>query len=342
MIKLVNLLKENEEEGGITGVKSQYDITLGSKSGNLSPILAALDNTENYGIYLSNLINTDPRIKELVAKEFSPSGGPNMKIAKATEMWNKGTPKFRNDKQQILKDRLRKKGVEFEDNDWSQLSFKSLPKEARNMNTFFIEKSKPAMDEFIKSVAKSIGILNYEESEGELIFPTKSNPKKDVTKKIIKTVMDNADISDYQIGQREVGTGGEDGGKIKDKPTKPTTETATLTTTLSDEIDAKDLEKKLKKQFNIPNAKYSITKKEDEDGLDSYKLVITGITPAQRANMQAVTTAFTQDLMESHNRMLKMAGILTEDKIHINNFISGLKNFNNELKDVMNKNGYDV
>jgi hypothetical protein len=141
------------------------------------------------------------------------------------------------------------------------------------MNIFFIEKSKPAMDEFIKSVAKSIGILNYEESEGELVFPTKTNPKKDVTKKIIKTVMDNAGISDYQIAQREIGTSDEDGKKVKDKPGKPTIETATLTTTLFDEIDAKDLEKKLKKQFTIPNAKYEIKTMEDEDGLDSYKQI---------------------------------------------------------------------
>jgi hypothetical protein len=137
MIKLINLIQENEEEQGGVGNKVQYDITLSSKSGNLSPLIDALKNMDNYGMYLSNLINTDPRIKELVAQEFSPSGGPNMKVAKATDMWNKGTPRFRQQKQQILKDRLTKKGIKFEDGDWSSLSFKSLPKEARNMNIFF-------------------------------------------------------------------------------------------------------------------------------------------------------------------------------------------------------------
>jgi hypothetical protein len=310
MIKLVNLIQENEEEQGGVGNKVQYDITLSSKNGNLSPLIDALKNMDNYGMYLSNLINTDPRIKELVAQEFSPSGGPNMKVAKATEMWNKGTPRFRQQKQQILKDRLTKKGIEFEDGDWSSLSFKSLPKEARNMNIFFIEKSKPAMDEFIRSVAKDVGILDYSEDNGELLFPTKSNPKKDVTRKIIKTVMGNAGISDYQLSQRETTTDGETREKTFKPATPSKSETTKLTTTLSDELDAKDLEKKLKKQFNIPNAKYSIEKFDDEDGLDSYKLIITGITPAQRANMQTVTTSFIQDLMESNNRMLKIAGII--------------------------------
>jgi hypothetical protein len=310
MIKLTSLILENEEEQGTTKDKVQYDITVSSKNGNLSPIVDALKNMDNYGIYLSNLINTDPRIKELVAKEFSPSGGPNMKVAKATEMWNKGTPKFRQQKQQILKDRLRKKGIEFEDGDWSGLSFKSLPKEARNMNIFFIEKSKPAMDEFIRSVAKDVGILTYMEDNGELLFPSKSNPKKDVTRKIIKTVMDNANITDYQISQRETTTDGETKEKSIKKSSPNKSETTKLTTTLTDEIDAKDLEKKLKKQFNIPNAKYTIEKVEDEDGIDSYKLIVTGITPAQRANMQTITTSFIQDLMESNNRMLKIAGII--------------------------------
>jgi hypothetical protein len=309
-LKLMSIFNENEEEQGGTGPKVQYDITLSNKSGDLQPLIDALEDMGNYGMYLSNLINTDPRIKELVAQEFSPSGGPNMKVAKATEMWNKGTPKFRQQKQQTIKDRLTKRGIEFEDNDWSNLSFKSLPKEARNMSIFFIEKSKPAMDEFIRSVAKNTGILDYSEDGGELLFPSKSNPKKDVTRKIIKTVMGNAGITDYQLSQRETTTDGETKEKTTKQSSTSKSETTKLTTTLFDEVDAKDLEKKLKKQFNIPNAKYSIEKTEDEDGLDSYKLIVTGITPAQRANMQTVTTAFTQDLMESHNRMLKIAGII--------------------------------
>jgi hypothetical protein len=63
-------------------------------------------------------------------------------------------------------------------------------------------KTKDAIDNFVKSLTSRPTLLNYEVKEDMLIFPKEKNPTKDLTKKIIKTVMDTAGIS-YKLKEKE-------------------------------------------------------------------------------------------------------------------------------------------
>lgn len=71
----------------------------------------------------------------------------------------------------------------------------------------FPPKSKPAIDHFIKKYNERYGsnmnLLNFEILSGDaLTFPFDKNPQKELTRKIIKTVMDNAGIK-YELDSIE-------------------------------------------------------------------------------------------------------------------------------------------
>jgi hypothetical protein len=55
-------------------------------------------------------------------------------------------------------------------------------------------KTKQAIDDLVKSVTSTPNLLKYEVKGKEIVFPKSNNPSKDLTKKIIKVVMDNAGI----------------------------------------------------------------------------------------------------------------------------------------------------
>jgi hypothetical protein len=59
----------------------------------------------------------------------------------------------------------------------------------------FPPKTKQAIDDFIKDFNSNIDILKYNIDNNNLIFPKHQNPEKGLTKKIIKTVMDNAKLN---------------------------------------------------------------------------------------------------------------------------------------------------
>ncbi len=63
-------------------------------------------------------------------------------------------------------------------------------------------KTKDAIDAFVKSQTSKPNLLKYDVKGNTLVFPKGSNPAKDLTKKIIKTVMDSAGI-DFTIKEKE-------------------------------------------------------------------------------------------------------------------------------------------
>lgn len=66
----------------------------------------------------------------------------------------------------------------------------------------FPVKTKQAMDDFIKTFKSKPNLLKFTPKGDTLVFPQKTNPSKDLTKKIIKTVLDNAGI-EYDVKEKE-------------------------------------------------------------------------------------------------------------------------------------------
>ncbi len=67
----------------------------------------------------------------------------------------------------------------------------------------FPPKTKQALDDFVKKFTSKPQLVKFTVGGNSLIFPQKDNPTKDLTKKIIKTVLDNAGIK-YKISEKEV------------------------------------------------------------------------------------------------------------------------------------------
>ena len=66
----------------------------------------------------------------------------------------------------------------------------------------FPPKTKQAMDDFTKQFTSKPQLVSYTVKGNSLVFPQKDNPTKDLTKKIIKTVLDNAGVS-FKLSEKE-------------------------------------------------------------------------------------------------------------------------------------------
>jgi hypothetical protein len=66
----------------------------------------------------------------------------------------------------------------------------------------FPVKTKQAIDDFVKSLTSTPTLLSYDVKGKEIVFPKSNNPSKDLTKKIIKIVMDNAGIK-FKLSDKE-------------------------------------------------------------------------------------------------------------------------------------------
>jgi hypothetical protein len=64
----------------------------------------------------------------------------------------------------------------------------------------FPVKTKAAIDAFIKTLSDKPSLLQWKVAKNTLIFPSTGNPTKEMTEKIIKTVMNNAGL-DYNLGE---------------------------------------------------------------------------------------------------------------------------------------------
>jgi|TARA_R110000868_G_scaffold32429_2_gene117971 hypothetical protein len=66
----------------------------------------------------------------------------------------------------------------------------------------FPSKTKQSIDDFIKSLTSKPSLLKWDIEGNSLVFPTKYNPTKQVTKNIIDIVMKKANI-DYSLEEKE-------------------------------------------------------------------------------------------------------------------------------------------
>ena len=72
----------------------------------------------------------------------------------------------------------------------------------KQKGTPFPTKTKQAMDDFTKQFTSKPQLVSYVVKGNSLVFPQNDNPTKDLTKKIIKTVLDNAGIK-FKLSEKE-------------------------------------------------------------------------------------------------------------------------------------------
>jgi hypothetical protein len=72
----------------------------------------------------------------------------------------------------------------------------------RDQGFLFPVKTKTAIDDFVKSLTSKPTLLKYKVKDDTIVFPKSGNAVKDLTKKIIDTVMKSAKI-DYSLADKE-------------------------------------------------------------------------------------------------------------------------------------------
>ena len=72
----------------------------------------------------------------------------------------------------------------------------------RDQGFLFPVKTKTAIDDFVKSLTSKPTLLKYKVKDDTIVFPKSGNVVKDLTKKIIDTVMKSAKI-DYSLADKE-------------------------------------------------------------------------------------------------------------------------------------------
>ena len=323
--ELSNILKENEDEQGgeQKDIRAQYDLAIQPSS--IKDALKALDNIDNYGIYAQNM-----RKPDVIKKVFGPSipaqkagaawkdwdeRSDNEKDAKIADIKNrvpeewsntveKNTPKFENWKAE---------GNEGDFEEWlKSLNGKSLPLEfyGRYGKNYFPMKTPDNLKKYAGKMEKDI---HYFVKNNLIAFPQENSPfnPKAYLKKVLKTIMDNANL-EYRFIDIEK-EGGEDNIPVtKCQPTAPTTPPLTTTVNTADQAD--NLIKIFKNRLGeVPSAKYEV----EPTGVGAdrkYKTVVTGISADQRAKLQPLAFDFKQNLREQNeierHQMLVRAGII--------------------------------
>jgi hypothetical protein len=301
-MKLTDILREIEDEqGGSNLPRESREVVLIPKTTPISDIEDALNNLDNYGKYISYAQNTNVDVKKIKDAYFGPSGmGPKAKNKVTREIWDAADASWRKLKLEDIKSRH----PEIDITGLESSRFEELPIEVRDPRVYFISPyTKDKLDDLIKSLSKSSNILSYYEDKGKLIFPRENNeniPGDETMVKIIKTVMNNAGITDIKIGKER----DTEGGGTEFKSVSRTTQ---MSVPVESKVEASALRKELQTKFVIPSAGYKI--KEDESGVS---LSITGITITQKANI----TYYLEDkgILEESNwerrKMLILAGII--------------------------------
>ena len=311
-MKLFDILNEmdgEEQDGGDKRVRAQYDIAI--QSSNPQEIVAALSDTKNYGIYAQTF--RDPKRVEAV---FGPSN-PNQKLGAALKQW---AGLDEDEKETKVLDIAKRYPEAFEKakEEWETAGGEGdfvehlistelqLPKTLLGPKGahYFPVKTPDNLKKYAGNLEKDV---HYVVTGDGVTFPsTMENPfkSKQYLRKVLSTIIDNSGI-DAKVVDLET-MPGEAPKVAAAKPTTPS-----LTTTLDSKEDAFDLRKELQKRFTIPSAVYKVEPIEDpETGEIGAKLVITGLTSSQRAQLQQFTTDYKYNLEESLRRMKVRAGII--------------------------------
>jgi hypothetical protein len=207
-MRLTNILREIEDAGDNNGrgTRIPHNMVLIPVNASLQDLEKALNDDSNYEAYSRNVQNVgsaalQSKIDSEKAKIFGPTGNslkdrtPNAKVKKAKELWDAADTEWRKDKAKDIKSRF----SEFDITGWEKLEFDQLPKEAKKYNVFWDFITGPKLDALISKVKSGFSTsekpLNWEEENGELIFPPDFNPENNQIEKIVTTVMKNAGIT---------------------------------------------------------------------------------------------------------------------------------------------------
>jgi hypothetical protein len=269
-MKLTDILREIDDQDGSSDYREAREIVLRTKTTPLTDVEDALNDIRNYGKYASNKQNTNTDVKKIKDAYFGPSGmGPNAKAKVTRTIWNEADTSWRKFKLEDIKSRH----PEIDITGLEDMRFEELPKEVSDPRVYFISPyTKDKLDALIASMTGNADILYWYEDNGALIFPKDKNENMaggNAVMNIIKTVMDNAGITDAKARLEN------DAGEVS-----TITKTTQMQVPVESKGDASNLRKELQAKFIIPSAGYKI--KEDENG---FLLSITSITLTQKANI---------------------------------------------------------
>jgi len=153
-----------EDEDNQSSFRLDQDLIL-TTTEDIQEVVDALENIDNYGIYLSNI--RKPNTNKAIEDYFGPSHPSKKKTA------------------------LKARGGE--------------P---------FPLRTKQSIDDFIKSLTNKPNLLDYKVEGNTIVFPKESNETKENIKRIIDTVMNNANITKYKLTKKESSTSIEEGKKL--------------------------------------------------------------------------------------------------------------------------------
>jgi hypothetical protein len=269
-MRLTDILYEIDDQNGPSDPKEAREIVLRTKTTPISDVEDALNDIRNYGKYASNKQNTNSDVRKIKDAYFGPSGmGPKAKNKVTREIWDQADTSWRKFKLEDIKSRH----PELDIDGLEDLNFEALPAEIRDPRVYFISPyTKDKLDTLIASMAGNADILYWYEDNGALIFPKDKNENMsggNAVMNIIKTVMDNAGITDAKPRLEN------DAGEISS-----ISKTTKFQVPVESKAAAAILRRELQDKFKIPAAGYKI--KEDENG---FSLSITGITLEQAANI---------------------------------------------------------
>ena len=336
-MKLFDIIREMDgEEDGMKGLgRASFDFII--QTPDAQAAVDALSNIDNYGSYAQGM--RDP---EAIKKIFGPSI-PAQKIGAAWKSWNELSDDGKDNKLKDIKSRepqkyeagLKDVGTQYAG--WKSdgnegpiedylklLPGKSLPKLITG--SYFPLKTPDNLKKYSGKMEEGV---HYLVDGDEITFPLENSPyaTKAYLEKVVKTIMDNAGIK-YQILRIE-DTDSPEAAKVQ-RSSK--SDAPPLSTTLPDRADASALRKTIQNKFSIPAAKYEIVPTEGGE----VKLIVTGLTPSQRASIQAITTEYARNLMENKLRMQKLAGIITESELKHHKAQLWYEGYANNLKVLLN------
>jgi len=324
-MKLTDILRQINEEEEEDNKGQEFNIpknmTLSSTSIPVAKLEDYLNDSSNYGIYSRNIQNAGSdslktKIEQEQTKIFGPKGkfrGPNMKLAAAKEKWDEANTEWKKSKAQEIASRI----PELDISGWEELKFNELPRQAKDL--FYDISTGPKLDALLKRVKSEFltqeNPLNWEEEDGSLIFPPDINPKFDVIKKTVDTVMKNAGISkkEYELKPKDIK------GFIAPKQEIPTTPQPVGPSVLTLTLDPDKIKGKKPELNNIVKLLKNTYDKNFDYNKETNVIKIANIKPERRDIVRSQFGNFlkkTDPIKESLDfdleryQMLRRAGII--------------------------------
>jgi len=324
-MKLTDILRQINEEEEEDNKGQEFNIpknmTLRSTSIPIAKLEDYLNDSSNYGMYSRNIQNAGSdalktKIKQEQEKVFGPKGmsrGPNMKLKAAKQNWAKNDLEWKKSKAKEISSRL----PELDSNGWEELKFDELPRQAKDL--FYDISTGPKLDALIKKVTSKFSTqenpLNWEEEDGRLVFPPDANPKFDVIKKTVDTVMKNAGISEkeYELKPEDIK------GFIASKQEIPTTPQPVGPSVLTLTLDPDKIKGKKPELNNIVKLLKNTYDKNFDYNKETNVIKIANIKPERRDIVRSQFGNFlkkTDPIKESLDfdleryQMLRRAGII--------------------------------